>query len=434
MTKSFADRGHEDLLDSGTAERLKPRPIGKRLFACYISGMDLRRLNHRDTPFMADLLASYPWTAFRNLPSNELFPTIVTGVDPTAHGVWGVKLAPLRGRDKADLFVRLPDWLTTTAQGCLHFLTNACDLAAIPPRRRRRFTITRTKYKRRSQRPEALFNIGGFPTILGIVGQDRSRYWFNSASKPQKYLLPSLCVGTCALELLELYSIDRYQQWHLDNPENVRRFYGVIDDFLRQLAGKCAAAGMSLMIFSDHGHEPIKTAIDIVALLHALPVPARDYSYFTEVSSIRLWFHTAEARRRIAACLSRLEHGSLVTYQEMARYNVPLKDAAYGEMFFFLDPGYIFFPHDFYQPVANAFLGLSDRMQVKRIRDPRHRGNHGHLPHFDAERSFVVLADKRCAVESGEAHILDLAPSMLALLDRGIPPYMKGRPLFKVPG
>jgi hypothetical protein len=431
MIKSFADKSLEDFFSSGTKKGTKLEHAGKRLFACYISGMDLRRINRRDTPFLADLLASYPWTTFRNLPSNELFPTIVTGVDPTEHGVWGVKLAPLRDRDKADLFARLPDWLTTTAQGCLHFLTNACDLAAIPPRRRRRFEITRTKYKRRSQKPEALFNIGGVQTILGIVGPDRSRYWFSSASKPQKNLLPSLCVGSSALELLELYSIDRYQQWHLDNPENVRRFYGVIDDFLRQLADKCAVAGMSLMIFSDHGHQPIKAAIDIMALLRKVPVPARDYSYFIEVSSIRLWFHTAEARRMITGYLSRLEHGSLVTYQEMARYNVPLKDAAYGEVFFFLDPGYIFFPHDFYQPVANAFLGLSDRMQVKRIRDPRHRGNHGHLPHFDAERSFVVLADKSFTVESGEADILDLAPSMLALLDREIPPYMKGRRLFK---
>jgi hypothetical protein len=62
------------------------------LLVCYISGMDLRRIDSETTPFLADALSSHPWTAYRNLPSNELFPTLVTGVDPTEHGVWGVQL------------------------------------------------------------------------------------------------------------------------------------------------------------------------------------------------------------------------------------------------------------------------------------------------------------------------------------------------------
>lgn len=406
----------------------------RRLCACYISGLDLRRIDRRSTPFMERLLRSCPWTVFRNLPSNELFPTIVTGVDPTEHGVWGVKLERSRRAGGPDLIDRLPDWLTTTIQGCLHFLTNKWDLAAIPPRRRRCFEITRTKYQRRNQNPGALLTIGGYETILGHVGRERSRYRFSSAAIPQKKLLPLLCADGLILEFIELYSIDRYQQWHLDSDKEVRWFYGVIDDFIRALAAKCAASGMSLMIFSDHGHECIKDAIDIVALLKQLQVPVQDYSYFTEVSSIRLWFHTVEARRRITDCLSRIKQGRLVAYPDMARYNVPLKDAAYGEVFFFLDPGYIFFPHDFYQPVANVFLGLSDRMQLKRIHDPRHRGNHGHLPHFDAERAFVVLADESYTVAKDGADILDLAPSMLSVLGYTAPPYMKGQSLFRAKG
>lgn len=409
-------------------------PTIKRLCACYISGLDLRRIDRRSTPYLDHLLTVCPWMVFRNLPSNELFPTIVTGVDPTEHGVWGVKLKHRRQPDRHNLVERLPDWMTTTAQGCLHFLTNNCDLAAIPPRRRRQFEITRTKYKRRNLNPEAILNIGGYETILEIVGRDRSRYHFSSASKPQKKLLPVLCADGHTLEFLELYSIDRFQQWHLDDDKEVCRFYSVIDDFLRKLAKQCTATGMSLMIFSDHGHEPIRGSIDIASILKQQPVPVQDYSYFIEVSNIRLWFHTAEARRRILACLSRLEHAHLMTYKDMSQYNVPLKDDAYGEVFLFLNPGYIFFPHDFYQPVANAFLGLTDRMQVKRIRDPRHRGNHGHLPHFDAEKAFVVLADEGYTATQGHADIIDLAPSMLSVLGYASPAYMNGRRLFREKG
>jgi hypothetical protein len=396
--------------------------------------MDLRRINRKDTPFMTELLESYPWVEFLNLPSNELFPTIITGVDPTEHGVWGVKLNNEKRVNRPKLVDKLPDWLTTTVQCCVHFLTSSCDLAAIPPRRRCEFEITRTKYKRRNKKPEALFRIGGLETILGIIGQDRSRYLFSSTQKPIKKLLPKLCADNYKVELLELYSIDRYQQWNLDNVEYVSRFYGVIDEFLRKLAEKCEASGMSLMIFSDHGHEIIKKSINIISLIENLDIPVKDYSYFIEVSSIRLWFHTEEARQKITERLSRIEHGTLLTFEEMARYNVPLTDSSYGEVFFFLDPGYIFFPHDFYHPLANAFLGLFDRMQRKRLISPKHRGNHGHLPHFDAEKSFVVLADKGFKSEGRNADILDLAPTILNVLGYDVPSYMNGRCLFKSEG
>ncbi len=64
------------------------------LFVCYISGLDLRRVNKKTTPFLAAQLDKCPWQRYKNLPSNELFPTLVTGVDPSVHGVWGVKLRP----------------------------------------------------------------------------------------------------------------------------------------------------------------------------------------------------------------------------------------------------------------------------------------------------------------------------------------------------
>ena len=73
-------------------------------------------------------------------------------------------------------------------------------------------------------------------------------------------------------------------------------------------------------------------------------------------------------------------------------------------------------------------------MQRKRLISPKHRGNHGHLPHFDAEKSFVVLADKRFKPDGEKADILDLAPTILSILGYTPPDYMKGRILFKPEG
>jgi hypothetical protein len=244
-------------------------------------------------------------------------------------------------------------------------------------------------------------------------------------------VLPFLCSDSCLLEVAELYSLDRYQQWNLDHPESVANFYGRIDRFLNRLSEKCQAKGWSLMVVSDHGHEPIRASHDLEGLLERVPVPPADYSYFIEVSSARFWFHTEEARRAVMPVLSNLSHGTVLRHHEMGRHGVPLRDAGYGEVFVYLDPGHIFFPHDFHHPVANLWLGLTDRMQRSRLRDPRHRGNHGHLPHFEAEKSFALLLDTSFEADGREADILDVAPSILGVLGCKPPPTMNGRSLFR---
>lgn len=408
------------------------RTANSKLFVCYISGMDLRRIDPEWTPFTADALQRCPWTRFVNLPSNELFPTLLTGVDPTVHGVWGVKLGPGKPPSPLSRLVDLlPDGVTTTVQCAIHLLDHTYDLPAVPPRRRRRFDITRTKYRRRGRRSDALVRIGGVPSVLELVGEGRARYAFSSSADPVARVLPRLCAGGEAIEVLELYSLDRFQQWNSDRPEAVRAAYRTVDDFLARLHERCAAAGMALMILTDHGHEPIRESIDLVAALRELGLSDSDYTYFAEVSSVRFWFHDQGARAAITSYLTKLGKGTLVAWPEMARYGVPLRDDGYGEVFYFLDPGLIFFPHDFYQRLANLWLGLVDPAQRSRLRDPRHNGNHGHLPHFLAEAAFVALLDADFEPDDRPADILDVAPTILRVLGIEQPPHMTGHPLFR---
>jgi hypothetical protein len=329
------------------------------------------------------------------------------------------------------LMDRLPDYLTTTVQGLCHLVTNEFDLAAIPPRRRRRFDITRTKYKRRHKKREALYQIGGIPSVLDIVGEAQSRYVFDSSPTPLRRILPRLCIGGHTFEILELYSLDRYQQWNLDRPEAVRRFHKRIDDFLHRLHAKCESTGLILMIVSDHGHEPIRGYIDLPSKLATLELLDSDFSYFLEVSNVRFWFHTTEAQRAIKLLLSRLDNGTMLSFCDMHRYGIPLEDTSYGALFYYLDPGYIFYPHDFHHGLANIWLGLRDPMQRSRLWDPRHKGNHGHLPQFDAENAFVVLLDSDFEAHTDKGNILDIAPSILSVLNLDPPPTMKGRALFR---
>jgi hypothetical protein len=405
----------------------------RKLLFCYVSGLDLRRVDAKGTPFLSDACSRYPIAPFVNLPSNELFPTLVTGVDPTVHGVWGIKIDSSVSSSTLPKVLRwLPDRLATTIQGCLHLSSRTFDLAAMPPRRRRRFHITRTKYKRRTKKSEALFQIGGVHTVFDVIGKEKSRYLFDSSYDPEKSVLGSLCGDSYVLEVIELYSLDRYQQWNLDRPKSVANFYSRIDQFLNRLNAKCQAKGWSLMIVSDHGHEPIQASHDLESVLKRLTVPQEDYSYFIEVSSARFWFHTDGARCAVMPVLLNLSHGTVMRHHEMGLQGVPLRDTSYGEVFVYLDPGHIFFPHDFHHPIANLWLGITDPMQRSRLRDPRHRGNHGHLPHFEAEKSFALLIDPSFEVAGGRATILDVAPSILRILGCKPPPTMRDRYLFRL--
>jgi hypothetical protein len=407
------------------------KAINRKLLLCYISGLDLRRINAGTTPFISESLDLYPKVYIRNYPSNDLLPSVLTGTYPTEHGMWGVKLKSNTSDSFSgkltDLF---PDIVTTSVQCLVHFITGSFDLAAMPPKRRRLFELKRTKYHRRTRLTEALLEIGGMETCLGVAGKNQSRYLYSNSSDPIKNVLNKIGSGLYKLEILELYSLDLIQQWNLDSVKKVSDFYGRIDKFVNSLSERCKANGVVLALLSDHGHEEIKGSIDIKRELNRLNVAEDEYTFFIDVPMIRFWFRTDSARREILSKLSELENVTLLTSKDLNEYHLSFSDSQYGEVFFLADPGYIFFPHDFYQPLANLYLALSDPRQIGRLRNPRHRGTHGYLPHHESERAFMIVFDEQYKAGGEQIDIIDVAPSVLSILGYRIPDSMRGFSIF----
>ena len=128
--------------------------------------------------------------------------------------------------------------------------------------------------------------------------------------------------------------------------------------------------------------------------------------------------------------LQALEHVTIRDYKQMEQYHISHDDDTFGEVFVFCDHGYIFFPHDFYHPVANIFLSLTSPEQRSRLYNPHHRGNHGHLPGHPAEEGYVILADRSYQTVSQEVELIDFAPSILSLLGAPKPESMCGQAIF----
>jgi hypothetical protein len=325
---------------------------------------------------------------------------------------------------------KIPDSITTTFQGLLHlFRPSKGDLATVPFRRLRHFELKRFKYIRRKGSSEIL-RIGGIESIFSIVGAKKSNYIFFRKLNDLNRLLNKICSGTYKLEFLELYCLDMLQHWNLDNVAKINMFYSIFDNFIKNLYKKCQNKGVALMILSDHGMEKVKGCIDIKGELRKLGLSERDYKYFIEVPMARFWFHTDRARKKITKMLSSIDRGIVLSYRDMWQYNVKFDDDKYGEIYFIAIPGYIIFPHDFYHPLANIFLGLIDWQQRSRVFDPRHRGYHGYLPQCESERGFMMVLDNNYNVKNQEADIIDVAPSILGLLGYKKPDFMKGNCVF----
>jgi hypothetical protein len=98
------------------------------------------------------------------------------------------------------------------------------------------------------------------------------------------------------------------------------------------------------------------------------------------------------------------------------------------------DHGWAFFPHDYYQPLANLVLGLLHDAQRPRILDPRHRASHGQHPEHPSEMGYLTLLEGSVATDLDEVSLVDFAPTVLSLLGREAPPTMRGRAAFRPSG
>lgn len=393
----------------------------------YVPGLDARRIDPEVTPFLHAARQRYPSAVIETIPITELVPSMLTGVGPERHGYWQMRLDPDPARRRPRLLDRIPDRLTTFVQCLVHLAHPAFDLAAIPPRRRRRYELTRFKYTRRQQSADVIGNIGGFESIIGVLGSERARYLFSKRLDELDSMARQLAEAREALVFAEIYGLDLLQHWSLDQPERLRDGYARIDRFVADLHERTTAAGRQLVLLVDHGQELVRGTIDLGARLRRLGIPETEYTYFLDVPMARFWFHSDRARTAITRMLEETPNGRTFGWQELARYGVAFSDASYGELYFAADPGFILFPHDFYHPVANVFLGLRDPQQAPRIRNPHHRGSHGHLPGHESERGWLVVFDAAAQVEVPVMALVDVAPTLLRMVGAEPPDYMEGR-------
>lgn len=401
------------------------------IFVLYVPGLDRRRLSAAETPFIVSILKRYPSVGLRTHPTTELFPTLIAGVDPHQHEIWQVRLNEDAQASTSNWIGRLPDWLTSTTQCLRHVWDSSYDLPAIPWRRRRRLILHRLKYTRRGKDPAVLATLGGYPTLFGVL-KEKSRYRISTKFGAIPKLLSGIPDRRFDFDLLEFYAFDLLSHWNLDRAGVMSRHLRKVDQFAESVSQRCERAGVRMILLVDHGQEAVRQTIDLRAMVRGSGAPASDVLDYVEVGVARFWFANEAARDAVRNALAKDSRILLKTHSELREYGLEFPDGRFGELYAIAAPGSIFFPHDFYHPLANLYMGLSKPRLWRRILKPVHRGSHGHRPDHPAEEGYVVLLDPRSEADREWARLTDFAPTVLSLLSKRPPDSMKGTPFFRI--
>lgn len=408
--------------------------ISNKIFICYIPGLDRRRINSECTPYLAQALQRQPWAKLSTLPSSELLSSLVTGQRPDQHGIWQARLSNRGAPSLSERLVdSLPEFLTIAAQLVHYRVFHDCELPTIPPWRRRHLEFVRLKFFGRASSDDLRRQLNGAVSIFDAVGWGEARYRFTDRFADRHKIFSKLGLGEVSLDMLQFHALDMLGHWQLRTAEQLGHVYRETDEFVRRLEEKCKAAGIAFVLISDHGQEPVSDTIDLTGALRELDLPKSHYAYYVQPVSARFWFHTERARSAITDRLSRIANGTILSYRDLAEYGVAFEDGSFGEMYFVPDAGFLLFPHDFYHPLANLYMGLTDRQQRDRLRSPLHIACHGYLPTNECEEGLMIIFDHNYSLEHDEISLLDVAPSLLAMLNCGVPTQMVGRSRL-VPG
>ena len=147
-----------------------------------------------------------------------------------------------------------------------------------------------------------------------------------------------------------LSEMDAFLHHHRNKPSQVETRLRWYDARLRELfrTTRRVDPEASLTVFSDHGMTPIQRKYDLLEEIDGLGLRMPDdYLAVYDSTMARFWFFSNQARDKVAAALSAVKCGHMLTDAELEKLGVLFPDGRYGELVFLLDPGCLFERSDF---------------------------------------------------------------------------------------
>ena len=292
--------------------------------------------------------------------------------------------------------------------------------------RRRNFVQHRFKYTRRAANPETLDEFNGYKTLFGVLGEE-SRYRFTSDLAGLDALAQELIASPLRLEFVEMYGLDLYQHWHLDNEEGMRETLAATDRFVERLLDGSKRSDYTLVLLSDHGQEAVVGTIPLLQALRNSGVDQADYSYYCELACCRLWFHTDAARDTILEVIRQLPKCTPLHFRDMHQYDICFDDDSFGEYYIMAEPRIHFLSRTI--SIIRSGICTSDFWVIPNGVDSSIRCIGETTVTYRTilrRRAFSSWQMMRLNPNREQMSLIDFAPTLLRYLGTEIPAHMAG--------
>jgi len=170
------------------------------------------------------------------------------------------------------------------------------------------------------------------------------------------------------------------------------------------------------LVVGDHGMVKVTEHVDALGTLHRTAkrhglVEAQDWLAFCDSTSVKVWALSPRANGFLEEAFSGLEtSGSVLEERTARRRRIPFGDRRYGDRVWLANPGILVRPDFFHR------------------REERVLGMHGYDPGVEEQKGSAVVHGpgiSSTAVE--EAPLVDVCPTLCALLDVAPPAASEGR-------
>lgn len=199
--------------------------------------------------------------------------------------------------------------------------------------------------------------------------------------------------------LLHYQELDKLGHEYGPTSAVVEKALKQIDASIEEIYGVLREGIDFVMVFGDHGMEPVEQNIDLWSELKKLSVKIpRDYLVFLNSPVARFWFRNDKAREEVREFLhSWGKYGREVPKDELRERGIPSHEK-YGEIIFWLKNGVVINP-DFYHETLI-------------------KGMHFYLDSPESTALILFHREKKVKL-SHEGRLRDVMPTILELLDIG---------------
>ncbi len=372
-------------------------------------GPDL--ITQENMPFLSSLKRKAQYYEMNTLLgySGTIHPSLWTSTYPQTHLLWStvIKLPkPLKKEVKDKMLSLFPDSLSRPANYLLHYsrLARSRILPSVSPKYSHHFGKSEYDYY------HATKQVNGVKTLFSYA--DTAYRLYNKV----EYISPWKNQQT-ALDVYFTSEVDALSHLRLATPKKMRKLLRKVDRKVKQLHTfyQKNFPGSHFMVFSDHGQDVIKKRVNIKKMIDALPLTlGNDFLVSYDSTLARFWVFNEKARFLITRRLSGCKEGLLLEKKERKKYGIDFKDNRYGDIYFLLHTGCEIFPNAYHNYLKNNVQGM-----------------HGYLPETRGMKAFLLYAGPQHLVKKKEISILDITPTILQILHKKIPTYMKGRSLCR---